>query len=44
LRCIGATTLMNTQAVEKDPAFERRFQPIFVDQPSVEETVAILRD
>ncbi len=44
LRCIGATTLDEYRKhVEKDPAFERRFQPIFVDQPSVEETVAILR-
>jgi len=44
LRCIGATTLDEYRKhVEKDPAFERRFQPIFVDQPSVEQTVAILR-
>jgi ATP-dependent Clp protease ATP-binding subunit ClpB len=44
LRCIGATTLDEYRKhVEKDPAFERRFQPVFVDQPSVEETVAILR-
>ncbi|MDX2130858.1 MAG: AAA family ATPase [Planctomycetota bacterium] len=44
LRCIGATTLDEYRKhVEKDPAFERRFQPIIVDQPSVEETVAILR-
>jgi len=44
LRCIGATTLDEYRKhIEKDPAFERRFQPIFVDQPSVEETVAILR-
>ncbi|GJQ28989.1 MAG: chaperone protein ClpB [Phycisphaerae bacterium] len=44
LRCIGATTLDEYRKhVEKDPAFERRFQPIFVDQPTVEETVAILR-
>jgi len=44
LRCIGATTLDEYRKhVEKDPAFERRFQPIMVDQPSVEETVAILR-
>jgi ATP-dependent Clp protease ATP-binding subunit ClpB len=44
LKCIGATTLDEYRKhVEKDPAFERRFQPIFVDQPSVEETVAILR-
>ncbi|MCC6969806.1 MAG: AAA family ATPase, partial [Phycisphaerales bacterium] len=44
LRCIGATTLDEYRKhVEKDPAFERRFQPIYVDQPNVEETVAILR-
>jgi ATP-dependent Clp protease ATP-binding subunit ClpB len=44
LRCIGATTLDEYRKhVEKDAAFERRFQPIFVGQPSVEETVAILR-
>jgi len=44
LRCIGATTLDEyRQHVEKDAAFERRFQPVFVDEPSVEETVAILR-
>jgi ATP-dependent Clp protease ATP-binding subunit ClpB len=44
LRCIGATTLDEYRKhVEKDPAFERRFQPVFVDQPTVEQTVAILR-
>ena len=44
LRCIGATTLDEyRQHIEKDAAFERRFQPIMVDQPTVEETVAILR-
>ncbi len=44
LRCIGATTLDEYRKhIEKDPAFERRFQPIYVDQPSVEETIAILR-
>ena len=44
LRCVGATTLDEYRKhIEKDPAFERRFQPIYVDQPSVEETVAILR-
>jgi len=44
LRCIGATTLDEyRQHIEKDAAFERRFQPIMVDQPSVEDTVAILR-
>ncbi|MEE3002487.1 MAG: ATP-dependent chaperone ClpB [Planctomycetota bacterium] len=44
LRCIGATTLDEyRQHIEKDAAFERRFQPVFVDEPSVEATVAILR-
>jgi len=44
LRCIGATTLDEYRKhIEKDPAFERRFQPVYVDQPTVEETVAILR-
>jgi ATP-dependent Clp protease ATP-binding subunit ClpB len=44
LRCIGATTLDEYRKhIEKDPAFERRFQPIYVDQPTVDETVAILR-
>ena len=44
LRCIGATTLDEyRQHIEKDAAFERRFQPILVDQPTVEDTVAILR-
>ena len=44
LRCIGATTLDEYRKhIEKDAAFERRFQPVFVDQPNVEETVAILR-
>jgi ATP-dependent Clp protease ATP-binding subunit ClpB len=44
LRCIGATTLDEYRKhVEKDPAFERRFAPIYIDQPGVEETVAILR-
>jgi ATP-dependent Clp protease ATP-binding subunit ClpB len=44
LRCIGATTLDEYRKhVEKDAAFERRFQPITIDQPTVEETVAILR-
>ena len=44
LRCIGATTLDEyRQHIEKDAAFERRFQPIVVDQPSVDETIAILR-
>ncbi len=44
LHCIGATTLDEyRQHIEKDAAFERRFQPVFVDQPSVEDTIAILR-
>jgi len=44
LRCIGATTLDEyRQHIEKDAAFERRFQPVMVGQPSVEETIAILR-
>ncbi|QYU66010.1 AAA family ATPase [Leptolyngbya sp. 15MV] len=44
LRCIGATTLDEYRKhVEKDPAFERRFQPILVGEPGVEQTVAILR-
>jgi ATP-dependent Clp protease ATP-binding subunit ClpB len=44
LRCIGATTLDEYRKhIEKDAAFERRFQPIFVDEPSVQETIAILR-
>ncbi len=44
LRSIGATTLNEYKKyIEKDPALERRFQPIFVKQPSVEETISILR-
>jgi ATP-dependent Clp protease ATP-binding subunit ClpB len=44
LHCIGATTLDEyRQHIEKDAALERRFQPIFVDEPSVEDTVSILR-
>jgi len=44
LRCIGATTLDEYRKhVEKDAALERRFQPVLVDEPSVEETIAILR-
>jgi ATP-dependent Clp protease ATP-binding subunit ClpB len=44
LRAIGATTLDEYRKhVEKDPALERRFQPIVVDEPSVEDTVSILR-
>ena len=44
LRCIGATTLDEYRKyIEKDPALERRFQQIYVGQPSVEDTIAILR-
>ncbi len=44
LRCIGATTLDEFRKhIEKDPALERRFQPVFVPEPSVEQTIAILR-
>ena len=44
LRCIGATTLNEYKKyIEKDAALERRFQPIYVGEPSVEDTIAILR-
>jgi ATP-dependent Clp protease ATP-binding subunit ClpB len=43
LRCIGATTLDEYRILEKDAALERRFQPVMVDPPSVEETITILR-
>jgi ATP-dependent Clp protease ATP-binding subunit ClpB len=44
LRAIGATTLNEYQKyIEKDAALERRFQPVYVDEPSVEDTIAILR-
>jgi ATP-dependent Clp protease ATP-binding subunit ClpB len=44
LRAIGATTLAEYQKyIEKDAALERRFQPVYVDEPSVEDTIAILR-
>ena len=44
LHCIGATTLDEYRKhIEKDAALERRFQPVFVDQPSVEDTISILR-
>lgn len=43
LRCIGATTLDEYRLIEKDPALERRFQPVLVAPPSVEDTVTILR-
>jgi ATP-dependent Clp protease ATP-binding subunit ClpB len=44
LRCVGATTLNEYQKhIEKDAALERRFQPVFVGEPSVEDTISILR-
>lgn len=44
LHCIGATTLDEyREYIEKDPALERRFQPVMVNEPSVEDTIAILR-
>ena len=44
LRCVGATTLNEYRKyVEKDAALERRFQPVYVGEPSVEDTIAILR-
>ncbi len=44
LRCIGATTLdEHRQHIEKDPALERRFQQVLVDQPTVQDTISILR-
>jgi ATP-dependent Clp protease ATP-binding subunit ClpB len=44
LRCIGATTLDEYRKhIEKDAALERRFQPVFVDEPDVNDTIAILR-
>ena len=44
LQCVGATTLDEYRKhIEKDAALERRFQPILVDEPTVEETIAILR-
>ncbi len=44
LHCIGATTLDEyRQYIEKDPALERRFQPVLVNEPTVEDTIAILR-
>ena len=44
LHCIGATTLDEyRQYIEKDPALERRFQPVQVDEPTVEDTISILR-
>ncbi len=44
LRCIGATTLNEYRKyIEKDPALERRFQPVYVREPNVEDTISILR-
>lgn len=44
LRCVGATTLSEYRKhIEKDPALERRFQPIYLQEPNVEDTVSILR-
>ncbi len=44
LRCIGATTLDEYRKhIEKDAALERRFQPVFTGEPTVEDTIAILR-
>ena len=44
LHCIGATTLNEyRQYIEKDAALERRFQPVMVDEPTVEDTISILK-
>jgi ATP-dependent Clp protease ATP-binding subunit ClpB len=44
LRCVGATTLNEYRKyIEKDPALERRFQPVFIREPNVEDTISILR-
>ncbi len=43
LHCIGATTLEEYRYIEKDPALERRFQPVMVNEPDVEDTISILR-
>ncbi|MCD6160878.1 MAG: AAA family ATPase [candidate division Zixibacteria bacterium] len=44
LRCVGATTLDEYRKhIEKDPALERRFAPVLIEQPSIEETISILR-
>ncbi len=44
LRCVGATTIDEYRKhIEKDPAFERRFQPILIKEPNVEDTISILR-
>jgi ATP-dependent Clp protease ATP-binding subunit ClpB len=43
LHCIGATTVTEYRTIEKDAALERRFQPVMVDEPSLEDTISILR-
>ena len=44
LRCVGATTLSEYRKyIEKDPALERRFQPVYIREPNVEDTISILR-
>ena len=43
LQCCGATTLVEYRAIEKDAALARRFQPIQVNEPSIEDTISILR-
>lgn len=43
LRCIGATTLDEYRVIEKDPALARRFQPVIINPPTVEDTITILR-
>ncbi len=44
LRCVGATTLSEYRKhIEKDPALERRFQPVYIKEPNVEDTISILR-
>jgi ATP-dependent Clp protease ATP-binding subunit ClpC len=43
LQCVGATTLNEYRKIEKDQALERRFAPVYVDQPSIEDSIEILR-
>lgn len=43
LRCVGATTIKEYRIIEKDAALERRFQPVMVDEPSVQDAITILR-
>jgi ATP-dependent Clp protease ATP-binding subunit ClpB len=43
LHCIGATTLVEYRQIEKDAALERRFQPVVVEEPTVQDTISILR-